>query len=200
VSVVPATTLAQVPLVPPVLAAEQAVQVPAQALLQQNPSTQAPDVHWLLAEQTAPVARQVVPVQATHLPPVHCAPAAQFAVVVHETVQAVAPQMNGVQVVVMAVGQAPAPLQVAAAVAVLPEQLAARQEVVAGATAQVPVPLQVPVLPQGGAATQRESVVPAAVLAQVPLAAPVLAFEQAVQAPVQATLQQNPSTQAPETH
>jgi hypothetical protein len=105
-----------------------------------------------------------------------------------------------VQAAVTVVGQAPAPLQLAAAVAVLLAQLAARQEVVVGATAQAPLPLQAPVFPQGGAATQRVSVAPAVVLAQVPLAAPVLAFEQAVQAPVQALLQQKPSTHAAEVH
>jgi len=150
--------------------------------------------------QVAPLARQVLPVQATQRPPVHWALAAQLAAVVHELVQAVAPQMNGAQLAAVAVGQAPAPLQVAAAVAIPPEQLAARQLVVVGARAQVPLPLQVPVLPQGGAATQRESAAPAVVLAQVPLAAPVLALEQAVQAPVQAVLQQNPSTQEAELH
>ena len=97
-------------------------------------------------------------------------------------------------------GQVPVPVQVAAGVKVVPLQLAARQDVVAGARAQVPLPVQVPVLPQGGAATQRESAAPAVTLEQVPLAAPVLAFEQAVQAPVQTVLQQNPSTQAPDAH
>ena len=150
--------------------------------------------------QAAPLARQVPPVQATHLPLTHWSPVAQFAEVVQLVVQAVAPQMNGEQLVVTAAGQLPVPVQVAAAVATPPAQLAARQDVVAGATAQAPAPVQVPVLPQGGAATQRASVAPAARLAQVPLAAPVLAFEQAVQAPVQAVLQQNPSTHAPDVH
>jgi hypothetical protein len=45
-------------------------------------------------------------------------------------VQAVAPQMYGVQAVVLGAGQAPAPLQLAAAVAVPLLQLALRQELV----------------------------------------------------------------------
>ena len=154
----------------------------------------------MAAVQAAPFARQVPPVQSTHAPLTHCAPAAQLAEVVQLVVQVVPLQVNAPQLVVTAVGQAPAPLQVAAAVATPLVQLAARQDVVAGATAQVPVPVQVPVLPQGGAATQRASVAPETRLAQVPFAAPVLAFEQAVQAPVQAVLQQNPSTHAPDVH
>jgi hypothetical protein len=114
--------------------------------------------------------------------------------------QAVPPQMNGVQVVVTAAGQAPAPLQVAAAMAVPLAQLAARQLTVAGATAQVPLAVQAPVLPQGGPATQRASVVPATTLAQVPLAPPVLVAEQPWQVPVHVVLQQNPSTQDPVVH
>jgi hypothetical protein len=43
-------------LVVPVFAAEQAMQVPAQALSQQNPSTQLPSRHSLAAEHVAPVA------------------------------------------------------------------------------------------------------------------------------------------------
>jgi len=196
----PGTSLAQVPAVPPVLAAEHPRQVPVQALLQQTPSTQKAEPHWAAEVQAAPLARQVPPVQATHLPLTHWSPVAQFAAVVQLVVQAVAPQMKGEQVCVTAVGQAPVPLQLAACVATPPVQLAARQDVVVGATAQAPVPVQVPVLPQGGAATQRESAAPPARLVHVPLVPPVLAFEQAVQAPVQAVLQQNPSTQKADVH
>jgi hypothetical protein len=201
VSVVPAASAEQVPLVPPVLAAEHAVQAPAQAVLQQNPSTQLPDRQSVAAVQAVPLALQAAPpVQVTHPPALHRAPAAQSVFVEQVVVHAVAPQMNGVQLVVVAAGQLPAPSQLAAAVATPDAQLAARQDVVAGALAQAPPAAQVPVLPQGGAAAQRPSVVPAVTLAQVPLAPPVLAAEQAVQAPVQATLQQNPSTQLPVTH
>ena len=138
--------------------------------------------------------------RAVQTPDEQKSPVMQSVSAVQVVLQAVAPQMNGVQLVVVAAGQVPVPVQVAAAVATPLAQLAARQEVVAGATAQVPLAVQAPVLPQGGAATQRESVVPTVTLAQVPLAAPVLAFAQAVQAPVQAVPQQNPLTQKPELH
>ena len=127
-------------------------------------------------------------------------PVMQSVSAVQVVLQAVAPQMNGVQLVVVAAGQVPVPVQVAAAVATPLAQLAARQAVVAGATAQAPAPLQVPVLPQGGAATQRASASPVTVLAQVPAVPPVLAAEQPMQVPVQAVLQQTPSTQKPEVH
>jgi ribonuclease E len=194
-SVAPVVTLAQVPLAPPVLAAEQAVQAPVQAVLQQNPSTQAPVAHWLAAVQVPPVAFfgvQVVPEQKS--------PAMQSVSAPQVVLQAVAPQTSGVQLVVVAAGQLPAPSQLAAATATPLAQLAARHDVVAGALAQAPPAAQAPVLPHGGAATQRASAVPAVAAAQVPLAPPVLAAEQAVQAPVQAVLQQNPSTQLPEAH
>jgi hypothetical protein len=42
------------------------------------------------------------------------------------------------------------------------------QAAVVAASAQAPEPLQAPVLPQGGLAVQRESVVPALTLAHIP--------------------------------
>ena len=195
VSAAPAVTFAQVPLVPPVLAAEQAVQAPAQATLQQNPSTQNPEPHWFVAVQVPPFA--FLGVQA---PDAQKSPAMQSVSALQVVLQAVAPQVSGAQLVGVGVAQAPAPLQLAAGVAKPLVQLAAAHTVVVGASAQVPVAVQVPVLPHGGAATQRLSVAPASRLAQVPLAPPVRAFEQAVQAPVQAALQQNPSAQNPDPH
>jgi hypothetical protein len=59
----PALMLVQVPSEPVML---QASQAPAQALLQQYPSTQLPLVHWLAVLQTAPLlclATQEVPLQ-----------------------------------------------------------------------------------------------------------------------------------------
>ena len=149
----------------------------------------------MAAEQVEPVA-----FLATQVAPEQKSPLTQSVSAAQVVLQAVAPQTSGAQVAVTAVGQAPLRLQLAAAVAVPLAQLAARQEVVAGATAQVPVAVQAPVFPQGGAATQRASVVPATTLAQVPLVPPVLAAEQAVQLPVQALLQKNPSTHAPDVH
>jgi hypothetical protein len=200
VSVPPAVTGAHRPLLPPVRAAEQALHAVAHALLQQNPSAQNPDVHSLFAAHATPLALHTPPGQLTHRPPVHCAPATQFAAVVQVVAHAVAPQMNGVQLVVTAAGHAPAPLQVAAAVATPLAQLAGRHDTVAAATAHAPVLPHNPVFPHGGAATQRVSAAPAVIDAHVPLAPPVLAAEQALHAVVQALLQQNPSMQNPDAH
>lgn len=81
-------------------------------------------------------------------------------------------------------------MQLAAAVATPLEQLAARHEVVLGASWQTPPAAHSPVLPQGGAATQRASVPPVFTAAHVPFAAPVRALLQAVHVPVHALLQQ----------
>jgi hypothetical protein len=55
-SVLPSVALAQVPFAPPVRAAEQAWQAPAQAVSQQKPSTQEPLRHWSAAAHAAPFA------------------------------------------------------------------------------------------------------------------------------------------------
>jgi hypothetical protein len=52
---VPTTTAPHTPLVPPVCAAEQAMQVPAHGVLQQNPSTQLLLAHWLARPHRAPL-------------------------------------------------------------------------------------------------------------------------------------------------
>jgi hypothetical protein len=51
-----AVTAAQWPLAAPVLAWTQASQVPPQALLQQTPSVQKPELHWSVALQVEPSA------------------------------------------------------------------------------------------------------------------------------------------------
>ncbi len=195
VSLVPVVIAAQVPLVPPVLAAEQALQAPVHAVLQQNPSAQKPEAHWLAAVQVPPLvflATQAVPEQKS--------PAMQSVSAAHVSLHAVAPQTSGEQVWVATAGQAPAPLQLAASVATPLAQLAARHAVVAGATAQTPPAAQAPVFPQGGALPQRLSLAPVVIAAQVPLVPPVLAAEQALHAPAHAVLQQNPSAQNPDVH
>lgn len=58
----------------------------------------------------------------------------QSELVVQLVLQAVGPQMYGLQLVVTGAGQAPEPLQVAAEVATPLAQLAARHEVVFGAS------------------------------------------------------------------
>jgi hypothetical protein len=131
----------------------------------------------------------------------HCAPAAQLAAVVQLVPQAVALQRYGAQVWDGGVTQAPLPLQVTAPCATpLAHEAAAPQLVPAAGTRHCPAPLQVPSLPQGGLAVQRLSLPPALIEAQVPLGWPVRAFVHAVQAPLQAVLQQTPSTQKPLAH
>jgi hypothetical protein len=59
----PAVMLVQVPSEPAML---QASQAPAQAVLQQRPSAQLPEVHWLAAVQVVPLVcftTQVPPLQ-----------------------------------------------------------------------------------------------------------------------------------------
>src|SRR4051794_16304885 len=113
---------------------------------------------------------------------------------------AVPPQVNGAQLVVTGAGQAPLPLQLVAAVATPAGQLAVTHTLGVGCSWQAPPAAQTPVLPQTGPTVQRASAAPAASAAQVPLVEPVRAAEQAVQAPVQALLQQKPSTQNPDAH
>src|SRR4029079_16805698 len=112
-----------------------------QAVLQQKPSTQNPDVHWFAPVQVAPFAFFV-----THAVPEQKSPPMQSVSTAQEILQAVDPQTSGEQLVVTAAGQAPAPLQLAAAVATPFEQLAVRHDVVLGATAHVPPAAQTPVL------------------------------------------------------
>jgi hypothetical protein len=196
----PAVTEAHVPLLPPVRAAEHALHDVLHALLQQNPSAQKPDTHSLFAAHAVPMLLHVPPGQLTHSPFVHCAPATQFAAVVHVAVHAVAPQMNGAQLVVTTFGHAPMPVQFAATVATPAAQLAARHDTVGAATAHTPALPHNPVFPHGGADPQRASAAPTVIGAQVPLAPPVLAAEQALHDALHALLQQNPSTQKPDVH
>ena len=95
--------------------------------------------------------------------------------------------------------QAPAPLQNAAGVKVVPLQAATPQVTLVAAWVHAPLPLQVPVLPQVPLALQRPcgSVTELATLAQVP---GLLATLQAMQVPQLAVLQQTPSTQFPLPH
>jgi hypothetical protein len=76
------------------------------------------------------------------------------------------------------------------------------QDVPAEAKAQAPLPLQKPVRPQvvAPAAHSLSGSVLALIAAHCPVAAPVLAWTQAWQVPVQPPLQQMPSAQKPELH
>jgi len=239
-TVVLAFTAAQVPSAEPVRALLQAMQVPVQALLQQKPSTQAPEAHCpalvhacpaaprqlpfehslplphtpphapQLAGSVAvltqaplqfvcPAAQHTPPLQATHEPPEHCAPAAQLALLVQVVVQALVPQMKGAQLWEDAVAQVPLPSHAGAGVSSPLLHEAVPQLVAAGALRQTPAPLHAPSLPQGRAFVQRLSSPPLRIGAQVPLGCPVFALLQAMQVP-QAPEQHTPSTQEPEVH
>ena len=119
---------------------------------------------------TWPDAQQTPPGQATQAPPLHWAPVAQFALVVQVVVQALAPQMKGVQAFVAGVTHAPLPLQEDAGCAVPAVQDAAPQLVPETKFRQAPAPLQVPSRPQGSAFVQRLSAPPVRIGAQAPLA------------------------------
>src|SRR5450432_2458509 len=94
----------------------------------------------------------------------------------------------------MGVAQAPAPVQWETGVAVVPVQEGAPQLVPAPACSHAPAPLQLPVLPQGGLATQRAcgSASPDPTLEQAPALPTTLQAWQAAHIEVP---QQTPSTQ-----
>jgi hypothetical protein len=112
----------QVPAEP---ATSQASHWPPHAPSQQTPSTQKPLAHWLAAPQAAPGASL-----GTQAPAWHQAPAAQASSARHAVLHAVGPQAKRSQAWVWGGGQAPAPSQEAADVAVPPVQEAARHPAV----------------------------------------------------------------------
>ena len=130
--------MVQVPSVPARL---QASQAPTQAVSQQTPSTQWPVPHWAFSAHTPPCV-----VFGTQAPLEHIADASQSRWLAQVELQAVAPHANGAQAVVCSAGHAPAPSQVAAAVAVPASQDAPRHEVAAVGYvhAAVVTPLQAP--------------------------------------------------------
>ena len=113
----PLTTVAQVPTLP---ATSQAWHWPLHAVSQQTESTQLPVWHWFVEVHEFPAASL-----GTHTFAEHQSPAMQSLSVEQLPRQAVAPQTYGVQLCVCGGGQLP-PLQLAASVAVPPEQLAPR--------------------------------------------------------------------------
>lgn len=220
-----AVMLPHVPLARPVRAMLHAWQVLPQATLQQNPSIQFPPLHCPLMVQACPtgVSVQVPAVVSQALPfaqsvstvqavlhdmvvllqlkgphevvlPATQAPALQVPAVVcmndmplpeHEA----APHETGV-----GVGQVSVPLQVAAGTMDEPMHVATLQVVVLPFLAQAPPAAHAPVLPHvfAAAAGHSGSTVPVVTDVQVPVEPDRL---QAWQAPVQALLQQTPSTQ-----
>jgi hypothetical protein len=117
----PLVTVVQVPTL---VATSQAWHCPAQATLQQTPST-----HWPLVQALAPAQAWPLAFLAMQTPPEHHWPEAQPASLVQLPAQAVVPQTYGVQAWVPAAGQAPAPSQAVASEATPPVQDGARHSV-----------------------------------------------------------------------
>jgi hypothetical protein len=80
-----------------------------QALLQQTPSAQNPEAHWLAAVHDTPRGCGV-----THKPPLQKKPLAQFASVVQLKPQTAPAHAFGLQLLVVAAKQVPAPSHVRA--------------------------------------------------------------------------------------
>jgi len=186
---VPAAMLAHVPALPVRL---HAWQVPQLGLPQQTPSTQLPLMHWLAATHCTPFGFSVqlrfgaVPWQVNG--------ARQSLSAVHVVRQAAPLHAYGEQLDVVTGAHVPVPVQCEIGVNVEPVQDAAPQGTVAAALRQAPAPLQAPVLPHGGLATQppRGSAVPIGTGAQLPALVPTL---HAWHRPHAVLLQQTPSTQ-----
>jgi hypothetical protein len=168
---------------------------PPQAVSQQTPSAQLPLTH-------CPAAPQAWPADffGSQTPALHQSPAMQSAAELHEARQAVAPHTYGLHACVWIAGHAPAPLQLAASVAVPPEQEASRHVAPAAGYVQESafVPLQAPPHSEPSVAQA----------ARRPTGAPITGAHcparpgtsQASHCPLQAALQQTPSTQRPEAH
>jgi hypothetical protein len=167
-------------------------QTPQLGVVQHRPSTQ------LLLRHSDP-ARQVAPgaLRAVQLPPgpVQFGVAdAQSLAELQVTRHAVGPQAKGAHIWVGCV-HPPAPLQVPIRVAVPPEHEGVPQEPLPrAACAQAPLPLHIPVFPQGGLGEHcpAGAMVPAPRLVQAPSFPETL---QALQVPQLMALQQTPSTQ-----
>lgn len=92
----------------------------------------------------------------------------QSALVLQLVLQALVPQLYGMQLDVVGAAQVPLPLQLETCDSVEPVHVWVPQETVAAAWAHAPAPSHTPVLPQGGLAVQAPSALPAAALAHVP--------------------------------
>jgi hypothetical protein len=180
----------QVPL-PSTLQALHAVQL---ALLQQTPSTQLPLLHWLPAVQASPGPLRLQ----LFVPPTpgwQVLGAWQSSSVVQDVRQAFAAQTNGMQGIDAGGAQLPAPSQCETGLAaVLDAQPAVPHETLVGCCWHLPLPSQVPVLPQVVLGMQPPcgSAEPIVTLAQVPALPWML---HAWQVPHDGLAQQTPSTQ-----
>jgi len=146
---VPAATGAHVP-VPDRL---HALQGPHEAEPQHTPSTQLPLMHWAPAVHTRPFflsAQLCAPAV-----PWHVKGATQSPSPVHVVLHAVEPQTYGEQLAGVGVAHEPVPVQFEMGVDIEPEHEGLPQLTLAAASSHAPAPLQLPVLPQGGAAGQR---------------------------------------------
>lgn len=187
----PAGTALQVPTLP---VRAQDWQVPAQAVTQQKPWAQNPELHSAAAAQAAPIG--FLP----QLPEMQVLGATQSALEAHVVLQAPVPQTNGSHEAGVAATQAPMPLQVRAGVNVVPVQAAPAHTVPAPYRRQPPDPSQVPSVPQLAAPLSvhwPSGSWPTGTRVQLP-ALPDSAQER--QVPVQLELQQTPCWQRPESH
>lgn len=183
----------QTPSPPLVLrAAEQAMQVEEQAVSQQTPLTQKPVAHWAVRAQDAPMLRS-----GAQTAPLHQALDEHCASVVHEVLHEPVPQAYRLQLFTWD-PQVPYPSQRGCDSRPF-AQVSEPHAVPEGYRVHVPEPLHRPLLPQelapsSGHSPSGSSV--AAIAPQVPsVPLPFLAAEQAWHNPVQAELQQTPSTQ-----
>lgn len=168
---------------------------PPQASLQQTPSVQKPMAHSSLRAQLWP--RPRLP----QLPPLQTAGATQSLFSVQVTLHAPSVHLLGAHPTGEPGTHVPLPSQTLAGIRLSPAQLAALHTLPDAYFAQPPWPLQEPEKPQlalpSSLHIRRGSVAPSS----TGLHAPILAiWLQLIHAPVQATLQQTPSAQKPESH
>jgi len=149
-------------------------------LEQQTPSEEQELLaHWFAAVHAVPVA-----FLATHAVPEQKLPVAQSVSAAHVVLHAIVPHANGAQLVVTGVGQTPLPLQLVAAVATPPVQLAATHTLVAGCSWQDAFAAHNPVLPHTGPVVQRASAVPTLAFAHIPSGCPVFAYRRGAVSPL----------------
>jgi hypothetical protein len=165
-----------------------------QAVEQQKPWAQKPELHSAAAPQAAPMG--FLP----QLPPMQVLGDVQSELAVHDVLHALVPHTYGSHEAVVTAAQVPVPLQVRAGVNVVPLQVAPAQTVPAAYRRQPPAPSQVPSVPQLVAPLSvhcPSGSCPTGTSVQVPVL-PESAHDRHV--PVQLELQQTPCWQSPESH
>ncbi len=170
----------------------QALQAPQLALPQQTLSTQLPELHWLAPVQAVPFGLRP---QLLGVVPWQVVGDRQSVSLVQVVLQAFVPQTYGSHCFVAAIAQLPLPLQFAGSVNVDPLHIWDPHDVFVSACWQVPLPVQLPVFPQGMLAETGHfpcsSAPPEGMLAHVPALPGTL---QAWQVPHDGEAQQMPST------